>query len=224
MASRGARRSAARASLLIQRRPAPGEAAHRYPHEFSGGQRQRIGIARAMALDAEAAGAATSRSPRSTSRSRRRSSTCCAEIQRAHGVAYLFIAHDLAVVRHVSDRVAVMYLGRIVETAHARSALRRAAASLHDLAAVRGAGCEPEPGANAVTHSALRRDQLRHGSARRLPFPSPLLPGATRRGSRQCPDSAAQRARSSEVLRRDRSHAHDRRGWTPSRLSFRTRA
>ncbi len=112
----GAAQRRARAAALLAQVGLPGDALNRYPHEFSGGERQRIAIARALApapalIVADEPLSALDVSIQSQILNLMR------DVQQTHRLAYLFISHDLAVVNHLADRVAVLYLGRLVELA-----------------------------------------------------------------------------------------------------------
>ena len=120
----GAAGARARVAELLSLVGLPGEAAGRFPHEFSGGQRQRISIARALAVEPDFVVGDEPISALDVN-IQAQIINLMIGLQERLRLTYLFIAHDLAVVRHISDRIVVLYLGRVVETAPASELFRR---------------------------------------------------------------------------------------------------
>jgi oligopeptide/dipeptide ABC transporter ATP-binding protein len=172
----------------------PAEAVRRYPHEFSGGQRQRIGIARALALSPKVIICDEPVSALDVS-VRAQVINLLKDLQQATGVAYLFISHDLSVVEHISDRLIVMYLGRIVESG-------------------RGEDIWQQP-AHPYTHALLaaapvadpRLARSRNKSVLQGELPSPLNPPPGCSFNTRCP-MARERCREEQPVLRTLADGH----------------
>ena len=175
--SRGAE-TTARVAALFERVGLRPEAMRKYAHEFSGGQRQRLGIAKALSVNPDVIVADEPVSALDVS-VQAQVLNLLIDLQEEYGLAYLFISHDLAVMRHISHRIAVMYLGRIVELTDKRTLFER---PLHPYTeALLAAATAPDP------RRRRRRRALVQGDV-----PSPAKPPPGCHFHTRCPYATAE--------------------------------
>jgi len=182
----GRRQRRQRAREMLDLVGIAGDYVDRYPHEFSGGQRQRICIARALVLQPEFIVADEPVSALDVS-VRAQVINLFKEVQQRFGLTYLFVSHDLGVVRHVADKVAVMYLGKIVESGPSRTVLDE---PLHPYTKALLAAVPP------ARPRKERRPAIIKGD-----LPSPLDPPSGCRFHPRCPMAADRCRREEPILR-----------------------